>query len=290
MNQYVFAAKNIFDKLCKISGNREIFKFYWKTYFLSKFKSVEPDVYIVSYPKCGRTWLRIMLGKYIELIGDNAIQQFDKSILQSADGVTIKFEHDQGNWVPAPLKIKQLSFKSSKYSGKKTAFLVRDPRDVLISSWYHLKFRERIYTGTLSDFIRDDLVGIRKIIAFMNMWIENCNVPDSFSLFTYEMFRENTIGQFKNLLYFTGIPIDETIIKNVVEQSSFKKMKQLEKNGTLKEPWMKPGNKNSDNSMKIRKGKVGSFREELSEGNIAFLNEIINKELSPQLKQFYIDA
>ena len=121
MNQYVFAMRNILDKFFKVICNWNTFIFYLHTYFLSNVDSVDPDVYIVSYPKCGRTWLRVMLQKYLEILGSSQHHFNDRSLMSISKGRTIKFEHDQGNWVPVPRKINQLSFNISKYSGKKNS-------------------------------------------------------------------------------------------------------------------------------------------------------------------------
>lgn len=283
MNQYVFATRNIFDKLIKVIGSWETLKFYWQTYILSRFDAVEPDFCIVSYPKCGRTWLRVMLQKYLELVGPSLQHFNDKSLLSISGNKIAKFEHDQSNWVPAPLRIEQLSFNTYKYSHKKVVFLVRDPRDVLVSSWYHLRYRERIYKEDLSAFIRDDLVGIHKVVAFMNMWVENSHVPDEFFLLTYEQMHSEPIASFRKSLEFMGINVELEALQTAVEESSFDKMKRMESKGILKEPWMKPGSKNLRNSMKIRKGKVGSFHEELSEEDIRFLNDVIRNKLCSKL-------
>jgi hypothetical protein len=224
-----------------------------------------------------------MLQEYLELIGVSLQRFNDKSLLGSSGNLVIKFEHDQGNWVPAPLSAGQLSFNTPKYANKKVVFLVRDPRDILVSSWYHLRYRERICRKGLSAFIRDKLVGIHKVVAFMNMWIENSHVPDSFFLTTYEEMHSDPISIFRETLEFIGIQIEPEALQRAVEKSSFEKMKRMESKGTLKEPWMQPGSKDLEHSMKIRKGKVGGFREELSDEDIEFLDRVIQKELSSKL-------
>ena len=283
MNQYLFALRNIFDKFIQVINSPETFKFYWQTYILSGFNTLEPDVYFVSYPKCGRTWLRFMLQQYLELCGSNTQQFKDKFYLGLPGGQIIKFEHDQGSWVLAPLRIDRLSFNVSKYIERKVIFMARDPRDVLVSSWYHLKFRERTYRGSLSEFIRDDLVGIHKVVSFMNMWLENSHIPDDFFLITYEQLHSDPLTSFHRLLDFIGIAVSYSALQTAVEEGSFEKMKRMELKGTLKEPWMKPGSKDLRNSMKIRRGKVGSFYEELSEEDIEFLNGVIQNKLSSKL-------
>jgi hypothetical protein len=283
MNQTVFAARNIMDKLKKMSGSWETTRFYWQTYILSRMERIKPDIFVVSYPKCGRTWLRIMLQKYLESSGHSILHYNDRSLLGMADGPVVKFEHDKGGWVPAPHKEKGLVFNTPKYNDKKVVFLVRDLRDVLVSSWYHLKYRENIFKGDLSDFIRDPLVGVEKVVAFHNMWIENQSIPDDFLLMRYEELHNDPHESFREMLSFIEFEVDDGLIETAVEKSSFDRMKRMEIKGSMREPWMKPGTKNLGKSLKVRKGKVGGYREELDPDDIAYIDAVVERRLSPQV-------
>ena len=283
MKRKTFLIKNYWDKLKKVLVSWETFKFYWRTYVLSKAENVEPDLYIISYPKCGRTWLRIMLQKYAELSGHHPRFFNDSALVEISDNWIVKFEHDVGNWVPAPPKMEDVVFNKEKYQGKKVLFLIRDPRDVLVSSWYHLKYRENIYTKELSDFIYEELIGIDKVIKFFNEFYNNRDVPDSFKVMSYEKFHSDTLGQLKELISFAGFSLNEKNAEKAVDASKFSNMSKMESTGILKEPWMKPGAKNKSNSKKIRKGKVGGFREELDQKHIDYLNNRIKENLHPDL-------
>jgi hypothetical protein len=283
MNQAVFAARNITDKLQKVMGSWETARFYWQTYILSRLEGIKPDIYVVSYPKCGRTWLRIMLQKYLESRGRSILHYHDRSLLGIVDGPIVKFEHDKGNWVPAPLKEKDMTFNRPKYSGKKVVFLVRDLRDVLVSSWYHLKYRENIFKGDLSAFVRDPLVGVEKVVAFHNMWMENRSIPEGFLLMTYEELHSNPHESFRKMLSFMGFEVDDKLVDTAVEESSFDRMKEMEMKGSMREPWMKPGTKNLGKSLKVRKGKVGGYREELGPEDVAYVDSVIEGRLSSLL-------
>ncbi|MEW6740169.1 MAG: sulfotransferase domain-containing protein [Nitrospirota bacterium] len=283
MNKIIFGLRNFNDKFKKIVRSPESLNFYFKTYILSKLNSVEPDFYIVSYPKSGRTWVRFMLQKYIEQLGITPQQFHDKSMLRISSDKVIKFEHDQSNWVPIPRSVSELSFNVSLYSGKKIIFLVRDPRDVLVSSWYHLRFRERIYMEDLSSFMHDNLVGINKIIAFMNMWMDNSWVPAAFYPITYEDIHRDPHTTFSSIIKFLGMQVNSEALKRAVTESAFEKMNHMEKRGELKDPWIEPGSKTSGNSMKIRKGMVGGYRSELSEKDILYLDSVIKEKLNPRL-------
>lgn len=261
----------------------DTFKFYWRTYVLSKAENVSPDLYIISYPKCGRTWLRIMLQKYATLSGHQPRFFHDSALVEISDNWIVKFEHDVGNWVPAPPKMENVIFNKEKYQGKNVLFLIRDPRDVLVSSWYHLKYRENIYTKELSDFIYEDLIGIDKVIKFYNEFYNNRDIPESFKVMSYEDFHSDTLGQLKELIAFAGFSLNEENAKKAVDASKFSNMSKMESNGILKEPWMKPGSKNKSNSKKIRKGKVGGFRQELEQKHLEYLNNKIKEDLHPDL-------
>lgn len=280
MNRFVFCTRSISDKLAKAVRDPGTLWFYFKVYGLSRLRTDEPDIYMVSYPKSGRTWVRIMLKRYLELSGHRGVQLRDTSLFRLPGGKTLKFEHDRGNWVPVPCRLEGLRFKTEKYSGKKVIFLIRDPRDVLVSCWYHLKYREKIYKGGLPEFIRDDLLGIHKLVAFMNMWAENSNVPGSFYLTTYEDMSKNPITCFSRILAFIGLPVNEPAVKAMAEETSFSRMKKMEQEGSLDEPWMRLGAEGTEESMKIRRGKAGGYKDELSLKDIDFLDRVIHEKLS----------
>jgi hypothetical protein len=287
MNRYLFAARNISDKGRKMLSTPGTFRFYLNTYVLSRLEGIRPDVYIVSYPKCGRTWLRYLLQNYFAATGTPVRHFRDSSVQAPEGGPVIKFEHDLGNWVPAPSKLSSLAFNATKYKDSKVIFLVRDPRDTLVSSWFHLTFREQVYRRSLSEFIRDDVLGISKVVAFTNMWISHRQVPESFLLLTYEQFHRDAVSHFRTMLEFAGLPADRLATEKAVQESSFRKMQSSEKEGKLREPWMKPGSRNSEKSLKVRRGKVGSYRNELSDEDIRFLDNFIERELTPDLQRYY---
>jgi len=222
-----------------------------------------------------------MIQKYGKELGYSPQQFNDKFVLRMLENQIVKFDHDQGTWVPIPPKIEQLPFNVPKYANKKVVFLVRDPRDVLISSWYHLRYRERIYKKDLASFIRDDLVGIDKVVAFMNMWLVNSSVPSDFFLLTYEEMHADPVASLRRLLEFMGTEVELMASQRAVEESSFQKMRQIELEA--KEPWLKPGKLGLSKSMKIRSGRVGTFREELSPGDVEFLDFVIKNELCSRL-------
>lgn len=290
MNRYLFAARNLRDKLGKMTSQREVAGFYFRTYVLSRLDRVRPTAYVVSYPKCGRTWVRFLLARYAQLLGNPSRIFNDRGLLSISADRIVKFEHGQGTWVPAPCLRESLTFDHQQFSGANVLFLVRDPRDVLVSSWYHLRFRENIYREDLATFIRDDLVGIEKVVAFMNLWMENAAVPGAFQLIHYEHLRREPEENFHRVLEQVGLQPVDKVLKQAVQDSEFKKMKEHELRGSLKEPWMKPGAGDLGHSLKVRKGLVGGFRQEFSKEDIAYLDGVMKNKLDPKLQSLWLDS
>jgi hypothetical protein len=89
------------------------------------------------------------------------------------------------------------------------------------------------------------------------------------------------------VLEFIGTSVEPEVLQTAIEASSFDNMKRMELKGSLKEPWMKPGTKGLLKSLKVRRGRVGGFREELSAEDIAFLDAAIRSELSAELSRYH---
>lgn len=283
MNRFKFACRNVADKLRKVITKPSNFWIYVDTYVLSRLTQTEPEAVIVSYPKCGRTWLRVMMQDYMEQLGVPSKRFSDRFSLNLPDGEILKFDHHQGTWVPAPSRTDRLSLATARYAGKKVVFLVRDPRDVVVSSWYHLRYRERIYKDDLATFVRDPNLGIRKIIAFMNLWLENRGNFPNFLLLTYEGLHAEPETGFRSLLKFLKVPINEKALEFAISRASFDNMKKREKEGAIAEPWMNPGAGGDANAMKIRQGKVGGFRRDMDPESILYMNELITQHLARSL-------
>ena len=96
----------------------------------------QTDVYLISYPKCGRTWLRLMIGKTIaqqySLPEDEEILflRWSKKIHPDIPHITVI--HEDRPMLKTP---DELQTSKSKFTEKTIILLVRDPRDVIISSY-----------------------------------------------------------------------------------------------------------------------------------------------------------
>ncbi len=132
------------------------------------------DAYIISFPKSGRTWLRILIEKTLcERFNLPEEIMLDTHKVTAASGILrTQMTHDNSSDSEGYkyYRYNELSTDKRKYSKKKVIFLVRNVKDILVSFYFQVTKREDNYTGNISDFKRSDLYGIKKILTLYNIW------------------------------------------------------------------------------------------------------------------------
>jgi hypothetical protein len=236
----------------------------------------EADVYVVSYPKCGRTWLRVLVGKTLcEQFGLDEDRIFKTlELTRAAKILPTKFVHD-GTGGVAGIKWYEQERDKSRFKDKKVALLVRDPRDVVVSSYFQATKRMHAYAGSLREFVRDECFGIRTVVAMYGAWEENRNVPRDFLLLRYEDMHRDPAACLRSLLDFMelGHP-DEAAIAAAVRYGAFENMRRLERSGSF-ERKLSPGDPGDDESYKVRRGRVGGYTDYLSTDDIAYVERVV---------------
>ncbi len=249
--------------------------------------TLQADVYVISYPKCGRTWLRMMLGKVISThLGMEEATALQLGDLISHPAIpTLKFTHDD----QANLKTSaELNLTKNEYKHKKVIFLVRDVRDVVVSYYFELTKRHTVnphytpYEGDLSSFLRYERGSLDTIIHYYNIWAENRNLPQGFLLVRYEDLHAAPQAELRRVLDFIGLPqVADQVIADAVAYASFDNMRKLEASQALDTFRLRPGNENDPESFKTRRGKVKGFVDYLTADDIAYIDERVASELAP---------
>lgn len=249
-------------------------------------KSVSPDIYIISFPKCGRTWLRVMLGRIYQLkFNQKELELFD-DLTKVKRGFRVLFTHDDEPFWKKPNELKS---SKDEYKGKNVIFLYRDPRDVLISSYFEKskrlkfydyssrpdmkKYKERIvpFEGTIHDYLNHEVGGFETILRYFNIWSECKHVPKKYLAISYEDMTSNPKESLKEILKFLELESTETQIEDAIQFASFENMKNLESNSGFNSSRLQPADKNDGESYKVRRGKVSGYVDYLSQEEIGSL-------------------
>jgi hypothetical protein len=243
-------------------------------------------VLVISYPKSGRTWLRFMIGNALrdhfgitqatddDLVDIHRLPNYDARVPH------IRFTHDD---LPHTKHTSRLETDKRRYRKKKVVLLVRDPRDVIVSSFHHHTRRsERVgdvtFSGDLSSFIRHPTFGISNLVAFMNIWAANREVPAALMLLRYEDLHASSETALRKVLAFVGVEdVAAETVARATGASSFEQMQAIERSGALATDAMRPGDVTDASSYKVRRGRIGGYVDEMDDTDIAFVDAAIAK-------------
>jgi hypothetical protein len=244
---------------------------------------------IVSYPKSGRTWLRMLIGRALcARYGLPEAQVLETFALTRAAGLPpTVFSHDgTSNTEGRPLS--RLDRAKAAYRGKRVLLLCRDPRDTVISCYFEATKRKRVYAGTLSEFLRDPRYGIEKIVAFYDSWAGARSVPAALLVVSYEELHAAPAKVLRETLAFLGADdVPEAILSEAVDYGRFDNMRRMEQAGGLGEgSRLRPGDAADASSYKTRQGKVGGFAGTLSPEDLAFVNRVMAATTCPLLAAY----
>lgn len=244
-----------------------------------KINKPDAEVVIISYPKCGRTWLRLLVGKALcSHYNLPQEQMIDTYALTAVPGVLrTHFSHDFSSIIGG-FAYNRMPSDKSEYAAKKVLFITRDIRDVLVSSYFQATKRTGRFNGPISEFVRSDKYGAKKIVTFYNLWYKNQSVPRAFLHLTYEAMHadpEKALTQTLQFMEMQGFTPE--LVHEAVEFARFDNMKKLEASGFFKDDKMQPGDQKDGESFKVRKGVVGGYRDYLDDADLAYIGQVITE-------------
>ena len=241
------------------------------------------DVYLVSYPKSGRTWLRIMLGQALCLRHglDSKLALQTAAVTAIAGVLRTDVTHDETD-LRYTRHFASLSSDKSRFADKKVIFLTRDVRDVVVSNYFEATRRRHLFPltvefeGTLSDFVRSPAFGVRKVAAFYEAWERNRDVPRDFLRVRYEDLHAAPAESLRRVLRFVGADsVDREIVARAVAFASFGNMRRLEEGNFFDHACMRPGDPSDPDSYKVRRGRVGGYKDYLSDADLAYIELVL---------------
>lgn len=199
---------------------------------------------VVSFPKCGRTWIRLFLHYYWVFSG------IDYKRLHTV------FRHD------------------NKVYFKKQVLLIRHPCDVMVSFYFHNTLRKKAKVS-MDQFIRSKRNGIYAYSQSYTEWSER---EDHIVMRYEDMFQP---GTWRAMLFFFGIPLFEDTFNQCIQKTKFNTVRQnLEEIATFPSAWRYLGASHGNWSQvepkdpeahKFRRGKVGGYVDYLSQDQIDYI-------------------
>ena len=241
------------------------------------------DCFLISYPKSGRTWFRFILSHYFS----NAAGLNLSINLHNMFSVLPNFDLDKVRGVPAftfgkhqpkiPfIPVSHLGYRRSLFLNRPVIFMIRDPRDVIVSAYFHATRHKHRFQGSISDFIMDPEQGLPALVTYLNNWAEGLR-RRSHIVLSYEGLSSDTEAETLKILKFLRCEIDSSALKQAIEAGRFSAMQEREISEGL--PAHDYDRTDSD-SLRMRRGQAGGYTNYLNSEQICAIEEFCANELT----------
>ena len=247
----------------------------------------------LGYPKTGNTWVRMMLGRYVQQACDlDELPLFDGAgrfgrAERYCTGPSMYFTHAPLLWETQTAADLDEPNVVDPWRGKKIVVIVRYPLDALVSAWFQGKTREDPpWEGSLEEFIAHDVRGLDKLVRYYDLWAA-ARAQEDVLILRYEDLRADTTTKFRETLDFIGMPIDDARVDDAVEYASFDSLKAMETAGrgpTYKSSGydvFATGDRSNPDAYHVRKGQVGGYRENLDADAATRWEQLIAETMDP---------
>ncbi len=219
------------------------------------------DTFLLSYPKSGNTWSRFLVANLLHA-GEEVDFSNINGIIPDTEGTTKRYL----NSLPRPRVLKSHQYFDPRY--RRIIFIVRDPRDVVLSEYYwDIKRRAVNEDCRIEDFVERFVHG--PVNHPFGTWGENVaswfytrSAHPGFLLLKYESLQADPRHEVGRIARFLNLASDPDRIDFAIRQSSADRMRELErKQGHL---WASTKDTRKDKPF-VRAAKSGGWRAELPE-------------------------
>jgi hypothetical protein len=245
-------------------------------------RSRQADVFLLSYPKTGRTWLRVMMARMMaEHFGRPELARDEiGSDSPAVAGIPRIAEKHDGR--PQIKTVAEIISDKGEFAGSRVILLVRDLRDTVVSNYFQATRRRNRFEGDISSFVHWPRGGFDSMLRYYNVWASQRGVPKDFLLVRYEDLHEDPGRELRRVAVFIGLAdVSDGSIATAIEHARFSSMKAREANRVPDGSSLAPGRSGDSESFKSRRGKVGGYVDYLCAEDIEWLNSRIDKELHP---------
>jgi hypothetical protein len=246
-----------------------------------------------SYGKSGRTWVRVMISRYFQLeynLPDNILMGFDNFTRLNKNIPKIFFTHD--NYLRGYTG--NVDSKKDFYN-KKTVLLVRNPMDVAVSQFFQWKYRMRpekkamnkypTHAADISvyEFVKDENQGLSHIIEFMNNWATELPNIKNLLVVRYEDLRAQPEQEMARVVAFLGLEAKAEFLQDTADFASVENLRKKEKENYFWRSGSRVQAKdvNDPNTFKVRKAKVGGYRDYFDDDQVAEFTAMVDSKLIP---------
>ncbi len=244
----------------------------------SRFRNnlLQSDSFIVGHPKSGNTWTAYMFAIVLNRDCEHQINLSNiGSYIPTIHNADYKIERYKS--LPAPRLFRnEAPLFPELYP--RTIYLIRDPRSVLLSYYYHCVHDTGRKDWPIDSFIEEMLEHgcIRELEPYLVRWdIQVTNwlsraKSQPVMIMKYEDLKSNQHDTLARGLEFLGIPHTPDLIDLAVRRTGFTEMRGEEKTYGAESYTGEKGSK----GYFVRKGSIDSWKEEMPPGTIRKIEKV----------------
>jgi hypothetical protein len=222
------------------------------------------DVFIISYPKSGNTWTRFLVA--------NLAFPHEQVNFANINRLVPELEalsKSELSRIPRPRYLKSHQYFDPRY--RKIVYIVRDPRDVVLSQYHFHRKRRLVQDGVpVEQFVTRFVAGSTSAYASWGEnvagWLATRHGRPDFLLLRYEDMMAQPALELAKLALFLGIAADVPRLEQVVALCSADQMRKLENQQA--HLWSLTKNTRQDVPF-VREAKAGGWKLNLPESSVA---------------------
>jgi len=228
------------------------------------FTAFPDDTFLVSYPRSGNTWTRFLIGNLVQPNESITFLNIEK-VIPDTSALSMRYlEH-----VPRPRILKSHEYFDPRY--KKVIYIVRDPRDVVLSH-YNWQRKYRVIEDQyplepyVSRFIAGNVdTGWGSWAEHVLSWLATRHNSADFLLLRYEAMLAEPLRELEKVANLLGISATSEALATAVARSSADNMRKMEK--TQDGEWVTTKGRRKDIPF-VGKAKHGGWQSLLSERSV----------------------
>ncbi len=222
------------------------------------------DVFLVSYPKSGNTWARFLIANLLYPEQHPDWGSIDRLIPDPTVMSKRSFER-----MPRPRIIRTHDAFDPRY--KQVIYVVRDPRDIVLSQYHHHRKRKLIednhpFESFLARFLAGETNEHGSWKQNVASWLAARYGDRRFLLVRFEDMILDTPRELARMGRFLGVEATPEMLSKVVEQSSPREMRKLEQAQADRCALTKDTRQDLPF---VRTAKSGNWKSDLTESSIA---------------------
>jgi hypothetical protein len=263
---------------------------------------------IVGHPKSGNTWLRTMLSRLYQVrfgMPSDFTVKTDELALRHPLAPRLLASNGWYSYEAVLGEALAESAADSPLRRKPVVLLARHPSDIAVS-WYHqFTRRQSAYKRELINaclehrldhrsidmwsFVRHSEIGLPMLIDFLNTWERRVSKLPRGLIVRYEDLREDPVPELRRITQLMGEDFHDKELAAAAEWGSFENMSKLELEGHFRSGGIQK--RGSDASTrKVRRGKVGGYREDFDATQVKELEALVAGRLSPSFGYTKLDS